>query len=201
MIILFSLIEKNNYPTKTYITENTEIEWHIELPTPTLIPTPTIVEEEKEELFLVTYERMELTSLGTYFITSYCPSECGYNGYNYPTGWMTASDTICHRAEYNYRLSEPTTCAIDRRFHSFGDVFYIEEFDRTFVAEDTGSAVKGRHLDLFYEYYDDVCYFPTGYYEVYSVEWVEETVTVTEEELKELEEYGIIEYILEKEND
>lgn len=167
--------------------------------TPTPTPTPIEVKrvESKYIPVLVTYRKMELTSLGKYFITSYCPSECGYNGSNFPTGWMTASDTICHRAEYNYRLSEPTTCAIDRKLHRFGDTFYIPEFDRTFVAEDTGSAVRGHHLDLFYEEYSDVVSFPTGYYEVYAVTWVEETIAVTEEELQLLEKSGVIE-ILEK---
>lgn len=199
---LFTLIGKTNYSIEIEHTDFPEIEWQTEISiAPT--PFPTIIDVrplEKKETFSVTYERMELTSLGTYYITSYCPSECGYNGYNYPTGWMTASDTICHRADYNYRLSEPTTCAISRSIHSFGDTFYIPEFDRTFVAEDTGSAVKGRHLDLFYEEYSDVYNFPTGYYEVYEVTWVEETITVTEEELEMLEEYGIIEFLLEREN-
>ena len=122
---------------------------------------------------VTTYTIMHKDYIGTYFITAYCPSECGYNGENYPTGWTTASGEICHRADWEDRLWSPTTCAIDRNIHSFGDMFYIEEFDRVFVAEDTGSGVNGRHLDLFYEEYDDVISFPTGYYEVYSV-WYEE---------------------------
>ena len=119
------------------------------------------------------YTIMHKDYIGTYFITAYCPSECGYNGENYPAGWTTASGEICHRADWEYRLWEPTTCAIDRNIHGFGDMFYIEEFDRVFVAEDTGPGVNGRHLDLFYEEYDDVISFPTGYYAVYSV-WYEE---------------------------
>ena len=122
---------------------------------------------------VTTYTIMHKDYIGTYFITAYCPSECGYNGENYPTGWTTASGEICHRADWEDRLWEPTTCAIDRSIHSFGDMFYIEEFDRVFVAEDTGPGVNGRHLDLFYEEYDDVVSFPTGYYAVYSV-WYEE---------------------------
>ena len=122
---------------------------------------------------VTTYTIMHKDYIGTYFITAYCPSECGYNGENYPTGWTTASGEICHRADWEDRLWEPTTCAIDRSIHSFGDMFYIEEFDRVFVAEDTGPGVNGRHLDLFYEEYDDVISFPTGYYAVYSV-WYEE---------------------------
>ena len=122
---------------------------------------------------VTTYTIMHKDYIGTYFITAYCPSECGYNGENYPTGWTTASGEICHRADWEDRLWSPTTCAIDRSIHSFGDMFYIEEFDRVFIAEDTGPGVNGRHLDLFYEEYDDVISFPTGYYEVYSV-WYEE---------------------------
>jgi len=155
--------------------------------------------EEKYIPVLVTYKQMKLTSLGTYYITAYCPSECGYNGSNYPKGWETASGAICHRASYNYRLTEPTTCAISRSKHKFGEVFYIKEFDRTFIGEDTGSAVKGKHLDLFYEDYSDVQSFPTGYYEVFKVEWVEVTVPLTEEEYKALKEMGALEYFTEKE--
>jgi 3D (Asp-Asp-Asp) domain-containing protein len=122
---------------------------------------------------VTTYVIMHKDYIGTYFITAYCPSECGYNGENYPTGWTTASGEICHRADWENRLWSPTTCAVDRSVHSFGDMFYIEEFDRVFVAEDTGPGVNGRHLDLFYETYDEMASFPTGYYDVYSV-WYEE---------------------------
>ena len=127
---------------------------------------------------VTTYTIMHKEYIGTYFITAYCPHECGYREYddgtdNFPAGWRTASGEICHRADWEDRLWSPTTCAIDRSIHSFGDMFYIEEFDRVFVAEDTGPGVNGRHLDLFYETYDEMASFPTGYYNVYSV-WYEE---------------------------
>ena len=154
-------------------------------PTPTATPTPVIYEE-------ITVKVMYKESLGYYYITSYCPYECGGS-------WSTASGSTCHRANYQDRYSEPTTCAIDRNLHSFGDLFYIEEFDRVFVAEDTGSAVKNKHLDLFYIDYSDVLSFPTGYYEVYSVYYEEITLEVikgsdipiikeviTEEDLEEI---------------
>ena len=104
--------------------------------------------------------------MGTYFITAYCPAECGGS-------WSTASGETCHRADWEDRYTEPTTCAISRSVHSFGDTFYIPEFDRVFVAEDTGPGVQGYHLDLFYEEYEDVLSFPTSYYDVYSVEVIE----------------------------
>ena len=125
-----------------------------------------------------TYIIIHKESLGYYYLTAYCPHECGYREYddgtdNFPAGWTTASGEICHRADWEDRLYEPTTCAISRSYHSFGDLFYIEEFDRVFVAEDTGPGVQGKHLDLFYETYEEMSEFPTGYYEVYSV-WYEE---------------------------
>ena len=147
-------------------------------PTPSPTPTPSVLEKINTDDIIITGYTLELTPIGTYFITAYCPYECGYNGSNYPNGWVTASGAICHRADYNRRLTEPTTCAVDPSLHyinadGYGDLFYIPEFDRVFIAEDTGGAVKGKHLDLFYEEYEDVVYFPTGYYTVYSVNIIE----------------------------
>ena len=79
---------------------------------------------------------------------------------------MTASGATCHKGN-------PTTCAIDPKLHDFGDLFYIAEFDQVYVAEDTGSAVKGKHLDLYF--WDDEYNYAlsiTGYYEVFAVEYV-----------------------------
>ena len=146
--------------------------------TPTPTPTPSILDRIDVNEIVITGYTLELTSLGTHYITAYDPWECGYNGSNYPRGWVTASDEICFRADYHNRYLEPTTCAIDRNLYSFGDLFYIEEFDRVFIAQDTGSAVKGKHLDLFYEDHSDVISFPTGYYTVYAVNIVEYDVKV-----------------------
>ena len=104
-------------------------------------------------------EEMVLTSLGTYYITVYTSIECGGST-------MTASGATCHKGN-------PTTCAIDPKLHDFGDLFYIAEFDQVYVAEDTGSAVKGKHLDLYF--WDDEYNYAlsiTGYYEVFAVEYV-----------------------------
>lgn len=104
-------------------------------------------------------------SIGSYWVTNYCPAECGGS-------WATSSGATCHRSSYEDRLTIPTTCAIDLSVNDYGDLFYIPAFDRVFIAEDTGSGVKGKWLDLFYEDYSDVVNFPVGYYEVYSVEYV-----------------------------
>lgn len=108
---------------------------------------------------------MVMQSLGTYYITGYTSIECGGST-------MTASGATVHKASYENRLTEPTTCAIDPSIHDFGDLFYIPAFDTIYVAEDTGSAVKGKHLDLYF--FDDEYNYAlsiTGKYEVYSVEY------------------------------
>lgn len=117
-----------------------------------------------EHVLLPTVE-MVLTDAGKYYVTNYCPAECGGS-------WATSSGATCHRASYEDRLTEPTTCAIDLSVNSYGDLFYIPAFDRVFIAEDTGSGVKGKWLDLFYVDYADVVNFPVGWYQVYNVEYV-----------------------------
>ena len=142
-----------------------------------------------------------------FFITAYCPSECGYIEYadgtdNFPCGWVTATDTICYRADEEHKLTEFTTCAADPRFFHVGaedgQLFYLPDFSRVFIAQDTGSAVLGNHLDLFYEDYGDVLNFPTGYYPTYSAEIV--THAVSGRERMERQEL-IRQYLKEKMNE
>lgn len=118
---------------------------------------------EKVDALELPGERMVLESLGTYYITGYTSVECGGST-------TTASGTTCHKAaSYGDSLWNPTTCAIDPALHDFGDTFYLEQFGY-FIAEDTGSAVKGKHLDLYFwdsEY--NYALSITGYYEVFLV--------------------------------
>ena len=52
-----------------------------------------------------------------------------------------------------------------------GDLFMIA--DKVYVAEDTGSAVIGAHIDCFVETMEEVRSFNTRYETVYSVEFAE----------------------------
>lgn len=118
------------------------------------------------------YKTMEKTYLGRYFITAYCPEECGYNGSNYPKGWSTASSTICH---YHDDWSTPTTCAIDRNFHRFGEIIQVGDGDnkKIYITEDTGPGVRGRWVDCFVETMDEVRNWNTRYDNVYSISYEE----------------------------
>lgn len=133
--------------------------------TPTPSPKPTLKPIDLTYIsdLIVTDYYLELEYLGVYYITAYSPLETG--------SWYTASGTYCHYADDEERHTNPTTCAIDPNLHSFGDTFYIPELDRCYIAEDTGGAVKGKHIDVCFcdDTLDSVYYFPTGYYEVYAV--------------------------------
>ena len=125
------------------------------------------IKEEMKSVTLPTVE-MKLTDLGKYYITGYTAWELGGST-------ATASGATCHKAaSYQDSFYNPTTCAIDPAIHDFGDLFYIEKFG-CFIAEDTGSAVKQKHLDLYYgTTYEDnqEALTITGYYTVYAVEFV-----------------------------
>lgn len=106
---------------------------------PSIIPDidPKLV---KEPITSELEEEMEMSALfyavepiGRYFITAYSHLETGSK--------ITASGTTCHEGNI-------TTCAADvpKYFH-FGD--YIEVGDRIYRVEDTGSAVKKRHIDIY----------------------------------------------------
>lgn len=121
-------------------------------------------EEAKESVEGFTSVFLELEPLGKYYITAYSPQETG--------SWTTASGIKLHRADYENRYTEPTTCAVDPKLHKIGKngvKFYIEEFDRVFIAQDTGRLIKGRHLDLAYTDLKSVKRFPTGNYQTYKL--------------------------------
>lgn len=109
----------------------------------------------------ITYITVETEYLCRGYITAYCAEECGWNYY-------TSSGEICHYEEAWY---EPTTCAIDRSLFYYGDLFMID--GKVYIAEDTGSAVKGLHWDLYRESMSEVQWFNSHYTEVYSVEYIE----------------------------
>ena len=130
----------------------------------------------------VNYTTLKLDYIGRYFITSYCPEECGYNGSNYPTGWMTSSGAICH---YSESWSEPTTCAIDLSYgRRYGDLIQVGDAGdadkKIYVAEDTGPGVRGAWIDCFVLSMSEVKSWPTGWRNCYAVSYEEHTLEVNE---------------------
>ena len=139
------------------------------------------IKEHIDELEFPTVD-VVLTSLGTYYIT-------GYTSWELNGSVQTASGAICHKADsIEDSLNNPTTCAIDPSLHDFGDVFYLESFGY-YIAEDTGSAILGKHIDLYYGLtYEDnqEALTITGYYEVFSVEYEYGSVQASKYDISEL---------------
>ena len=113
----------------------------------------------------ISYVVMNTKYLGRYFITSYCPEECGWS-------WTTSSGTTCH---YSDQWSEPTTCAIDRNFHGYYEIIQVGDGEnkKLYRTEDTGPGVRGRWVDCFVETMDEVRAWNTRYDNVYAVSYDE----------------------------
>lgn len=147
-------------------------------PTPTPIPNPMIEyyqDNFKESLDSVPVSAvyMEFEYIGEYYITAYCPEECGYRVYsdgtdNFPNGWVTSTGTIAHREEEWWN---PSTCGINTSINSYGDLFLID--GKVFVAEDTGPGAVGHWIDTFMPDYESMANFGSHWTEVYSVSYSE----------------------------
>ena len=152
---------------------------YVPTPAPVITPSPTPIPNEqikyyndnfKGKLHSVSVSAiyMEFEYIGDYYITAYCPEECGYNGYNYPTGWITSTGTICHREEEWWN---PSTCGINTSVNHYGDLFLID--GKVFVAEDTGPGAVGHWIDTFMPDYESMKNFGSHWTDVYSVNYVE----------------------------
>ena len=105
--------------------------------------------EETPEFSAVMYAT---EPIGRYYITAYNHEETGSK--------ITASGKTCHEGTI-------TTCAIDPKLHRFGQYFEID--GRLYVAEDTGSAVKKRHIDLYFASYKAMSKYGSNYQMIYKV--------------------------------
>lgn len=143
---------------------------------PTPIPTPNPFLQEaiqfkaKGEEFQITYEYIETEYIGEYFVTAYSDEET----------WSreTASGVEVHYSDDPY---EPTTVAIDPRYHRFGELLMIE--GKIYICEDTGGNVKGRWADCFVETMEEVWSWDTGWKSVYSVKFVTSELTTRERQV------------------
>lgn len=144
---------KDSEPKYEYIRE---IKYFEELPKPTnLIPAYELQHQIDLVPITITYPRVVLYDSYKMFITAYCAEECGWS-------YMTSSGAECHRASWEHRYDEPTTCAIDLNYFSYGTMFYVPSEDRVYIAEDTG-AFSGYWIDLYQDDMSDVIGYSTRY--------------------------------------
>lgn len=96
--------------------------------------------------------KQEYESLGEYTLTAYCNCAkcCG------KAGGKTASGTI---------PKSKHTIAADTKLLPYGTVVFIK--GQRYVVEDCGSAVKGKHIDVFFDTHSEALRFGTRKAEVY----------------------------------
>lgn len=102
----------------------------------------------------------ELTSIGLYTVTAYCPCElcCG------KTDGITATGTVA---------TEGRTIAVDPGVIPYGSVVYFEGVDGCiggYIAEDCGGAIKGNRIDLFCAEHETALEWGVRELEVYTCE-------------------------------
>ena len=126
------------------------------------VDTSTVLEsvdEQEVDEVVNSEESHNCVSLGKFRLTSYCGCrECNGRW----TGYPTASGT-------DYKINR--TIAVDKRVIPLGTWVEINVLGKgwqKFRAEDTGSAVKGKHIDVYVGNHHSDCYNPyyNGYAEV-----------------------------------
>jgi len=126
----------------------------------TLVPDIEIPKPTEEPLTIELVEVPEFSALlyavepiGRYYITAYSHMETGSK--------ITASGGTVHQGNI-------TTCAADvPKYFRFGD--YVEVGGRIYRVEDTGSAVKRRHIDIYIPELKKVKNYNSHYETIYRV--------------------------------
>ena len=124
--------------TETKINKNLEISEKLQ--------NSIIIEVEAEEIpkkfekaTTIETKEPEFTSLGSFNVTAYCCcKECCGKAPTHPTYGITATGT---------KATEGRTIAVDPTIIPLGTTVYLN--GTSYVAEDTGSAIKGKKIDLF----------------------------------------------------
>ena len=127
-----------------------------------ILPLPTeqeetIVEEEhhgelEESPTDISFLFYATQPIGRYYITAYNHKETGSK--------QTASGKTVHQGTI-------TSCAADPKYHRFGE--YLEIDGKLYRVEDTGSAVKKRHIDLYFASYRDMTRYGSNYQTIHKV--------------------------------
>jgi 3D (Asp-Asp-Asp) domain-containing protein len=112
-----------------------------------------LTEQEYEEEYNI-QEVIEMESIGEFNVSAYCPCEICCGPY---------ADGITSSGE---RAIEGITIAADPNVLPEGTEVYIEGIGHRIV-QDTGGAIKGNKLDLFFSSHQDALNFGRQYLEVF----------------------------------
>ena len=124
---------------------------------PSIIPTVEWIEDETDEPAVP-------VSIGWFTVTAYCAcKECCGKMPDDPWYGITATGT---------RATEGRTVAVDPRVIPLGGTIYFEGPDGLiggYIAEDTGGAIKGNRIDLYFDSHDAALEWGVRELEVYAM--------------------------------
>ena len=118
-----------------------------------------VVDEEVsvEDLELDNVKESAIESIGVYKFTAYCPCK-------------KCSDNWGHKTSTGAIATEGRTIAVDPKVIPYGTVIIvnIDGTEYEFVAEDAGSAIVDRKIDVFFESHQAALEFGVKYLEVFT---------------------------------
>lgn len=125
--------------------------------TPEIMPEP-IIEIEPEETEPEETEPV-LEELGEFRLTAYCACRkcCGKDPGDFGYG-VTASGAVVEAGR---------TIAVDSSVIPLGSEIVID--GHTYIAEDTGSAIKGNRIDIYFDTHQEALNFGVQYADVYII--------------------------------
>ena len=129
----------------------------------TKVDKPQVLSVDNEE----TGTPIRINYIGNFKITAYCSCSkcCGKWGNNRPTD--EAGNPIVYTAS-GALAEENKTVAVDPSVIPYGTILLID--GQEYIAQDTGSKVKGKVIDIYFENHEDAEAFGCEYQEIYSVE-------------------------------
>lgn len=126
---------------------------------PTLEIPETTVAAGSNVQYTYADENGTYASLGEFELTAYCPCPICCGIYSNMTNPTTASGT---------RATQGRTIATDTSIIPFGSKVVIN--GKIYTAEDTGSAIKGKRIDIFFESHTEALHFGRQRAEVFLVQ-------------------------------
>ena len=150
-LIFIVLVSTKEEPKDIAVRETTQTEKHMQV---------LSVEEESP---------IRLNYIGNFKLTAYCPCSkcCGKWGKNRPAD--EAGNDIVYTASGAIAQANKTV-AVDTDIIPYGTILLID--GEEYIAQDTGSKVKGQVIDIYFETHEEAENYGCKYQEIYAVEVV-----------------------------
>ena len=133
----------------------------------TINKTTEPTESTKETVTEPTEETVMLIDLGRFTLTAYCSCEkcCGEYALNRP---IDENGNEIVYGSIGVRLVAGISIAVDPNVIPYGSEVIIN--GHTYIAHDTGGAIKGNRIDVYFDDHQEAWNFGTQYAEVYLVQ-------------------------------